>query len=767
MKFFFAENCDTVDPNFDFGNDSVKVARNRSEDQFAHEFFETPPYDGLLVSRALIEDNGSSNRYTQPQKQRIFREGIRDYLRYPIEGFKGDRFQFPIMGDCGSYSYINKTVPPIGARDTLDFYVTCGFEYGVSPDHIIKEHNPRWDDLRKVPSEVQSRWDFTVRSAKQFLDLSRSTEIVPVGSVQSWSPRSAAKHAMCLVEMGYSYVGLGGIAARRTEDIFDIVSEVRSVIPRDVKLHLFGFNRINHLEQFSGMGIDSFDSTSPMLKAFKDDEFNYFCPKGDHYLAVRIPHRDDATLKNRIQSGQLNDETVRILESSALEGIRLYDEHRISVNDAVERLLNYELHLSPEKNQRSGYLRTLGDRPWETCLCPVCRQAGIDVILHRGLNRHKRRGFHNLWVFHERLKKVKKMKTIKVQCIRIQQSPKRHVYSFAANGKDIGKFASISRIKRDDAGQLVGYQRSEILDHVEDIRTYLEQDNAVLPNSLVIAFDRTLEFNPHGGNEEVATGTLEIPLDDENIPGWVVDGQQRLAALRRMSRKEFWVSVVAIESTGVQDEREQFVLVNSTRPLPKSLVYELLPSIGDAVPPRMRKRQRAYQIMELMAGDAGSPFYQRIRTTTSGHLVTANIKDVSVLKMIENSMENGALSRHPEGFKRPKSVLLNYWTAVARMFPEAWKLPPRRSRLTHGAGLVSMGYLMDAIAFRLASDWVNPPIEAYEAELEKLGADLPWYDGVWNLSQDVRLPWNEIQNTARHIDLVTNYLIRRYRKVRG
>ena len=155
------------------------------------------------------------------------------------------------------------------------------------------------------------------------------------------------------------------------------------------------------------------------------------------------------------------------------------------------------------------------------------------------------------------------------------------------NGKEIPKFASVSRIARDEKGQLEGYQRPEIQEHIADIQTYFEKRRAILPNALVVAFNQELEFEATqrtSGNAEI--GVLKVPIGQKNKAGWVVDGQQRLAALRQMKREgEFWVPIIGLESQSVDDEREQFVLVNNARPLPKSLVYELYPSLGDAILP--------------------------------------------------------------------------------------------------------------------------------------------------------------------------------------
>ena len=45
--------------------------------------------------------------------------------------------------------------------------------------------------------------------------------------------------------------------------------------------------------------------------------------------------------------------------------------------------------------------RTLQDAPWKRCNCDVCSAVGVEVIIFRSSNRNKRRGFHNLGVYHK------------------------------------------------------------------------------------------------------------------------------------------------------------------------------------------------------------------------------------------------------------------------------------------------------------------------------------------------------------------------------
>jgi hypothetical protein len=55
---------------------------------------------------------------------------------------------------------------------------------------------------------------------------------------------------------------------------------------------------------------------------------------------------------------------------------------------------------------RSLIERTIEETPWKRCDCDICRSVGVEVIIFRSSNRNKRRGFHNLSVYHRHLKRT-------------------------------------------------------------------------------------------------------------------------------------------------------------------------------------------------------------------------------------------------------------------------------------------------------------------------------------------------------------------------
>ncbi|WP_326557184.1 DGQHR domain-containing protein DpdB [Micromonospora sp. NBC_01796] len=361
---------------------------------------------------------------------------------------------------------------------------------------------------------------------------------------------------------------------------------------------------------------------------------------------------------------------------------------------------------------------------------------------------------------------------LRLPALKIDQGRGRAVYTFAIDGTLLPKIATVSRIKRPD-GQVNGYQRPESGTHVAAIRRYLEDDpSPLMPNAIVVAFDERVRFEttPTGEAvpEYVQSGYLIVPATDgpeHERPGLIVDGQHRCAAIRDARVDAFPVAVNAFLADGVADQRSQFILLNRTRPLPTGLVNELLPTAAGTLPPLLHLRQLPATLLERLNSDAvRSPLYRMIKTTTNPG---GYINDSNVLRMLQNSLTDGALYRlrNDEDMVRrgeAHTLLCNFWSAVREVFPEAWGKPVRNSRLMHGTGIISMGYLMDAIVHVRAVNDGIVATDQFVADLKLVAVDCHWTEGAWIFSGGQVHKWNDIENIPRHIQRLTDFLHSRY-----
>jgi hypothetical protein len=215
-------------------------------------------------------------------------------------------------------------------------------------------------------------------------------------------------------------------------------------------------------------------------------------------------------------------------------------------------------------------------------------------------------------------------------------------------------------------------------------------------------------------------------------------------------------------------QREQFLRINSTKPLPRGLITELLPEVSTVLPPNLAARKAPSALCDLLNRDPESPFHGLIRRASDGRSKrgsAAVVSDSTLVQTLQDSLNSPAgclfpyrnLATGETDFAGVRDVLLTYWNAVRETFPDAWGLPPTQSRLMHSAGLRAMGRLMDRVMASINSADSHAPA-AVRRELGRIRPACRWTSGIWEELGGLR--WNEVQNVPSHVRMLSNFLIR-------
>ncbi len=387
LSYFIPEWDDLVDPDFDFQTDTHSGGSGDwSNEVYSHQMYAEPNYDGILISKVVAEKS-------KKKAERINHLGVHRYLRLPRE--------FPVMGDSGAFGYINETVPPYTTEEMLDYYSRLDFDFGVSLDHLI---------VTATESEKKARYELTIENAAEFLKRHRKAKLpwTPIGAVQGWDAKSYAAAAKKCVAMGYEYIGLGGLVRTSTPEILDVLQQVHQVVPSNVKMHLFGLARIASMRAFADLGVRSVDSASLLRRAWMGTGQNYLSMDGKFYTAIRIPEAGKSfRAKRMVSEGRASGTKVEALEARCIDAMARFDAEKVGVDAVLDVLTEYDDLITPGRPSTRELLReTLEARPWRDCGCDICRRDGIQVVIFRGNNRNRRRGFHNTYVFYRLLQRA-------------------------------------------------------------------------------------------------------------------------------------------------------------------------------------------------------------------------------------------------------------------------------------------------------------------------------------------------------------------------
>ena len=437
LKYFIPDWDDLVDPRYDFKNERYSNSSGPNDrgsggwdnEVFAHQLYDTPSYDGILVSREVLQKSKKKKKALEELADG--NGGVHRYLRVPPD--------FPVMGDCGAFGYVNEEKPPYSVDEVLDYYTRHGFNYGISVDHLV--YGADDEDGR------QYRYDLTLTNAREFYDEHQAQGVrwTPIAAVQGWDVDSYVEAAQECVSIGYDYLAIGGLVQSSTEEILSVLHEVRKAIGKSIDIHALGVARLATIEDFLEIGVTSMDSATYLRRAWTSRKDNYWTRDELVYSAVRVPGAkrslrtmartqakqevEEAIKEEEDQTGipideeerdtrieEAEDKAIEVILSERLdearrrrercfEELRKYEDRAddaLPTPALVNLLARYQTYVG-RKCLREHYWATLRKRPWEDCDCAICRESGIEVIIFSGNNRNRRRGFHNTRVFYELL----------------------------------------------------------------------------------------------------------------------------------------------------------------------------------------------------------------------------------------------------------------------------------------------------------------------------------------------------------------------------
>jgi len=311
---------------------------------------------------------------------------------------------------------------------------------------------------------------------------------------------------------------------------------------------------------------------------------------------------------------------------------------------------------------------------------------------------------------------------VEIPAFRIRQwgygkgAGERNLYLLSLPLKVLANKATIDRWTRTNRE---GYQRPPLESRLKgkgraSILKYLLEEAGIFPTSVLLNVRCKLDFKEEINlTEKISFGKLIIP-DDEKL--WIIDGQHRLEALKRIIsiRPELDNYPVPITLMDLEDkflEMLMFYIVNTRqKKIPTDIAYKHMQKMVEKVKieekfewvknvllgPEEERKGIAALIVELIASDENSPFYNRI--TFAGedkepeHLIDDLVLETYTAKILK---EKTFEIMDPE---RVASLLIDYWSAIKDLYPSCFKEgESKQYTLLKHTGVASFMYLFPTL----------------------------------------------------------------------
>jgi len=219
--------------------------------------------------------------------------------------------------------YVGEYEPSIQTQGQPRQFTTADFEGSV--DTILERLD---NDSRAVyrQDDKQFRYDLTLANAAEMWELYQAGDYSfrLMVAIQGWTGESYAAAADDVLDIGYDYLGIGGVAGSPVHEVRKIVKTVGKRIKSyershrtRIDTHVFGFAKSDAFETIGRSGMSSFDSAS-MLRAAWTGGRNYRVDADERYDAIRVQYpKHGSDLSDAIDTALRGRETLIALRAYA------------------------------------------------------------------------------------------------------------------------------------------------------------------------------------------------------------------------------------------------------------------------------------------------------------------------------------------------------------------------------------------------------------------------------------------------------------------
>ncbi|NEU59178.1 DUF6884 domain-containing protein [Halorussus sp. MSC15.2] len=223
--------------------------------------------------------------------------------------------------------YVDEYEPTIRTEEDADVEPFTAENFQGDIDAVLERLKT---DPRAVyrENDAEFRYELTLRNAQEMYDLYHDGDYPfrLMVAIQGWNAESYADAADTVLDIGYNYLGIGGVAGSPIHAVRKIVKGVGKTVKEferehdtRVDSHVFGFAKTEGFETVGRSGMTSFDSASMLRSAWTGGQ-NYRLDADERYDAIRVRYPSNRdTLDEAIEKSLRGRETLVALRAYAAD----------------------------------------------------------------------------------------------------------------------------------------------------------------------------------------------------------------------------------------------------------------------------------------------------------------------------------------------------------------------------------------------------------------------------------------------------------------
>ena len=255
---------------------------------------------------------------------------------------------------------------------------------------------------------------------------------------------------------------------------------------------------------------------------------------------------------------------------------------------------------------------------------------------------------------------------MKIKTLKLVQNAQL-MYVFVIPAETLYNNFDISRRKDDNITNDEGYQRSFGSSRIKNMQNYLQNENGIIPNSILVNIDK--------GKYKYDDKEGELTLSDEASIGFIIDGQHRVIGTYH-SDPSLLLPVVATVELDIVEQAKLFIKINSTQKgVPTSLYLDLLDltegqieDFDDEGISNLGER-RSVEIAKRLNEEMDSPFFEKVNTVGERNQgVSLAAFKASLLDYVDH--KNGKFKEY--GFEQQYTIFKIYFKAIKAVYLNQW-----------------------------------------------------------------------------------------------